>query len=210
MVKANRRISLGIMGWADLLFALSIPRVKGARSGGLFMSLRRRARRNQERQRGKMTRFRWSRSAYRDGQPLHQFDRRRLRPPGTIPMSPAAPGRRPAFALAFEHRVKSGRASACSPSQAVRAPGQGPRLSLRGADGGSGSSGIAHGDLGVRKTRAPCSRQLTRSTTRGVKRPGSLQSIRTTACQTINHPRRRRRTWRGHTSSWGSGISGSR
>jgi ribonucleoside-diphosphate reductase alpha chain len=109
-VKANRRIGLGVMGWADLLFRMGVaydsqPALDLAERLMAFI---------QERahdQSAKLAEERgpfpnWTRSIYQHGRPLRNSTVTTIAPTGTISMiAGASSGIEPAFAIAFTHKV---------------------------------------------------------------------------------------------------------
>jgi ribonucleoside-diphosphate reductase alpha chain len=111
MVKSNRRIGLGIMGWADLLFKLGIPynSEEAIELGDRLWSLIERAghEESQELARVRGPFPNWERSIYRDGPPMRNSTVTTIAPTGTISIiANASSGIEPIFALAFQHKVE--------------------------------------------------------------------------------------------------------
>jgi len=110
-VKANRRIGLGIMGWADLLFTMGIPydSQEAIDLGDRLMAFVKDTSHDQSaklaEERGPFAN--WDRSIYRDDRPMRNSTVTTIAPTGTISMiAGCSSGVEPIFALAFEHRVK--------------------------------------------------------------------------------------------------------
>jgi ribonucleotide reductase alpha subunit len=110
-VKSNRRIGLGIMGWADLLFIMGIP-YDSQEAIELADRLMAFVKEKSHDQCSKLAEERgpfpnWSRSIYRDIRPMRNSTVTTIAPTGTISMiAGCSSGVEPIFALAFQHRVK--------------------------------------------------------------------------------------------------------
>src|SRR5262245_32524027 len=109
-VKANRRIGLGVMGWADLLFRMGIPYDSQAALdlGDRLMAFIEEKGHDQSaklaEERGPFPN--WSHSIYGKGRPLRNSTVTTIAPTGTISMiAGCSSGVEPAFAVAFTHKV---------------------------------------------------------------------------------------------------------
>ena len=109
-VKANRRIGLGVMGWADLLFRMGIPYDSQAALdlGGRLMQFIEEKAHDQSaklaEERGPFPN--WSRSIYQHQRPLRNSTVTTIAPTGTISIiAGCSSGVEPAFAVAFTHKV---------------------------------------------------------------------------------------------------------
>jgi ribonucleoside-diphosphate reductase alpha chain len=110
-VKSNRRIGLGIMGWADLLFLLGIQ-YDSQEAIDLADRLMSFVKEKAHDQCAKLAEERgpfpnWSKSIYKDVRPMRNSTVTTIAPTGTISMiAGCSSGIEPIFALAFQHRVK--------------------------------------------------------------------------------------------------------
>jgi ribonucleoside-diphosphate reductase alpha chain len=110
-VKSNRRIGLGIMGWADLLFMLGIS-YDSQEAIDLADRLMSFVKEKSHDQCAKLAEERgpfpnWSKSIYKDVRPMRNSTVTTIAPTGTISMiAGCSSGIEPIFALAFQHRVK--------------------------------------------------------------------------------------------------------
>ena len=157
MVKANRRVGLGIMGWADLLFTLGIP-YDSEEALELAERLMAFVKDKGHDQSARLAEERgpfphWGRSIYRHGRPLRNATVTTIAPTGTISMiAGCSSGIEPVFALAFEHRVKGPDGERVLPffSETFERLARAAGLPLGGADGGGGAPRLA----GRRRGRA--------------------------------------------------------
>lgn len=110
-VRSNRRIGLGVMGWADMLFDLGIPYgsdtavLLGEEIMAHIQKWADTASRQLAVERGAFPNFPQSR--YADQDPIRNSNRTTVAPTGTISIiAGCSSGIEPIFALAFQHRVK--------------------------------------------------------------------------------------------------------
>jgi ribonucleoside-diphosphate reductase alpha chain len=110
-VHANRRIGLGVMGWAEMLFAMGLRYdSEEATALGERVMLAIRDWSTDESMklaeiRGEFPNF--ERSIYKNGRPLRNSTRTTVAPTGSISiLADCSSGIEPIFALAFQHRVK--------------------------------------------------------------------------------------------------------
>jgi ribonucleoside-diphosphate reductase alpha chain len=109
-VRNNRRIGLGVMGWADLLLELGIPYDSdealklGEEIMGFIERIGHDASEKLAEERGPFPR--WPRSIYKDGRPLRNSTVTTIAPTGTISIiANCSSGIEPIFAVAFSHIV---------------------------------------------------------------------------------------------------------
>ncbi|HEY7347258.1 MAG TPA: adenosylcobalamin-dependent ribonucleoside-diphosphate reductase [Ktedonobacterales bacterium] len=110
-VYANRRIGLGVMGWAEMLFELNIryDSEEAIKLGDEVMRFIERVSTEESQklaeERGAFPNF--PRSIYKDGPELRNSTRTTVAPTGSISiLADCSSGIEPIFALAFQHRVK--------------------------------------------------------------------------------------------------------
>jgi ribonucleoside-diphosphate reductase alpha chain len=110
MVGDNRRIGLGVMGWADVLFKMGIPydSERALELGSEVMSFINRIGHSESEklaeERGPFPN--WDHSIYKDGTPLRNSTVTTIAPTGTISIiADCSSGIEPIFALAFLHKA---------------------------------------------------------------------------------------------------------
>ena len=174
-VKSNRRIGLGIMGWADLLFTLGIP-YDSQEAIDLADRLMLFVKETSHDQCGKLAEERgpfpnWNHSIYRNVRPMRNSTVTTIAPTGTISMiAGCSSGHRADLraGLPAPGQEPGRRAGADLRQRDVRAPGQGPGLLLRRPDGGDRPPRhAARHSRPARRRRTGSSRPRTRSATSG-------------------------------------------
>ncbi|HEY7342062.1 MAG TPA: adenosylcobalamin-dependent ribonucleoside-diphosphate reductase [Ktedonobacterales bacterium] len=110
-VRANRRIGLGVMGWAEMLFELNI-RYDSEEAVALGEKVMVAIQDWSTDESAKLAEVRgafpnWERSIYKNGEKLRNSTRTTVAPTGSISiLADCSSGIEPIFALAFQHRVK--------------------------------------------------------------------------------------------------------
>lgn len=110
-VRGNRRIGLGVMGWAEMLFELDL-RYDSDEATALGERVMRSIRDWSTDESAKLAEVRgafpnWEHSIYKDGPRLRNATRTTVAPTGSISIiADCSSGIEPIFALAFQHRVK--------------------------------------------------------------------------------------------------------
>jgi ribonucleoside-diphosphate reductase alpha chain len=110
-VRANRRIGLGVMGWAEMLFELNI-RYDSEEAVALGEKVMVAIQDWSTDESAKLADVRgafpnWERSIYKNGEELRNSTRTTVAPTGSISiLADCSSGIEPIFALAFQHRVK--------------------------------------------------------------------------------------------------------
>ncbi|HKT37882.1 MAG TPA: adenosylcobalamin-dependent ribonucleoside-diphosphate reductase, partial [Ktedonobacterales bacterium] len=110
-VRANRRIGLGVMGWAEMLFELNI-RYDSEEAVALGEKVMVAIQDWSTDESAKLAKVRgafpnWEHSIYKNGEQLRNATRTTVAPTGSISiLADCSSGIEPIFALAFQHRVK--------------------------------------------------------------------------------------------------------
>ncbi len=110
-VHANRRIGLGVMGWAEMLFEMGL-RYDSEEATSLGERIMRAVHDWSTDESAQLAEVRgafpnFARSIYKDGPPLRNSTRTTVAPTGSISiLADCSSGIEPIFALAFQHRVK--------------------------------------------------------------------------------------------------------